>query len=76
MRSLGRSGFTLRDVLHKLRSEGWHAEPHHVWYAMERGAITPPKKRGGWNCYTSHHVDGLRKFLRERSRSQPKGGAK
>jgi len=76
MRAVGSSGLRLRDVIDQLRQEGWNVQPHHVTYALKRNVIAQPQKRGGWHHYTQRHVDGLRKYLAERSRSQQGRAAK
>jgi hypothetical protein len=70
MRTQGSTGLRLRDVLEQLTSEGWVVRPHHIQYALRASVIDPPKKSGGWHRYTERHVDGLRRYLAERSRSQ------
>lgn len=70
MRAAGSSGLRRRDVIEQLRSEGWHVVPHIVQYALAHSGVERPKKRGGWHCYTQRHVDALRRYLAERSRSQ------
>ncbi len=69
MRSVGSREYRLRDVLHKLQEMTGRDVPVHVLrYAIEVGAIDPPVKRGGWHCYTRQHLDGMRRYLAERSR--------
>jgi len=70
MRAVGSSGLRLRDVIEQLRGEGWNVQPHHVTYALRHSVIAQPQKRGGWHYYTRRHVDALRRYLAERSRSQ------
>jgi hypothetical protein len=70
MRIPGSTGLRLRDVIEQLTSEGWVVRPHHIQYALRASAIDPPKKSGGWHRYTQRHMDGLRRYLAERSRSQ------
>lgn len=72
MRAAGSSALRLRDVIEQLKSEGWVVRQHHVAYAMRQHAIALPKKQGGWFVYTQRHVEGLRRYLAERSRSQPR----
>lgn len=70
MRAADSSGLRLRDVIEVLSREGWHVRPHHVRYALAHSGIGQPKKHGGWCRYTERHIDGLRRYLAERSRSQ------
>jgi hypothetical protein len=76
MRTQGSPGLRLRDVINKLTSEGWQVRPHHVQYALAHSGIERPKKVGGWHRYTQRHVDGLRRYLAERSRSQDGRGSR
>lgn len=70
MRTKGSACLRLRDVISQLTSEGWVVRTHHVQYAIRAKAIEQPIKAGGWHRYTERHVDGLRRYLSERSRSQ------
>jgi hypothetical protein len=72
MRSNHQRGLALAEVINQLRSEGWHVGRHHVAHAIASGAIPEPPKRGGWRRFTTQHVEGLRSYLAERSRSQPR----
>ncbi len=76
MRTQGSPGLRLRDVIEQLTSEGWVVRPHHVQYALRASVIDQPKKSGGWHRYTQRHVDGLRRYLAERSRSQEGRGSR
>lgn len=76
MRAVGSPGLSLHDVIVKLRKEGWHVRPHHVAYALRCNVLAQPLKRGGWHCYTQRHVDAMRRYLAERSRSQPRRAGK
>lgn len=72
MRSNRQRGLTLGEVITQLKSEGWRVGRHHVAHAIKSGAIPEPPKRGGWRRFTAQHVAGLRSYLAERSRSQPR----
>jgi hypothetical protein len=72
MRATRQSGLALSEVIHQLRKEGWHVGRHHVSHAIATQAVPEPPKRGGWRRFTSQHVDALRSYLAERSRSQPR----
>lgn len=76
MRAAHQRGLTLREAIERLRSEGWHVDRHHVAHAIAIKAIPDPPKRGGWRRFTAEHVDGLRNYLAERSRSQPRRAGK
>jgi hypothetical protein len=76
MRAVHQRGLTLREAIAHLRSEGWHVDRHHVAHAIAVNAIPDPPKRGGWRRFTAEHVDGLRRYLAERSRSQPREAGK
>jgi len=76
MRAAGSCGLLLRDVIKVLSSEGWQVRPHHVRYALSHSGIDQPKKYGGWCRYTERHVNALRRYLAERSRSQPRRAGK
>jgi hypothetical protein len=72
MRANRQSGLALREVITKLEKEGWRVGRHHVAHAIKSGAIPEPPKCGGWRRFTAEHVEGLRTYLAERSRSQPR----
>jgi hypothetical protein len=72
MRSNHQCGLALGEVIDQLRSEGWHVGRHHVAHAIAAGAMSEPPKRGGWRRFTAQHVEALRLYLAERSRSQPR----
>lgn len=70
------NGVTLREAIEQLRKEGWHVDRHHVAHAIATKAIPEPPKRGGWRRFAAEHVDALRTYLAERSRSQPREAGK
>jgi hypothetical protein len=72
MRAVRQSGLTLREAISTLKKEGWHVGRHHVAHAIAIKAIPQPPKRGGWRRFSAEHVDGMRRYLAERSRSQPR----
>jgi hypothetical protein len=72
MRANRQSGLALGEVINQLRKEGWQIGRHHVAHAITSGAIPQPPKRGGWRRFDAQHVQGLRAYLAERSRSQPR----
>lgn len=72
MRRVRQSGLTLGEAIEQLRNEGWHVGRHHVAHAIAIKAIPEPPKRGGWRRFNADHVAGLRTYLAERSRSQPR----
>ena len=72
MRGIHQRGLTLREAIEQLRKEGWHVDRHHVAHAIATKAMPAPPKRGGWRRFTTEHVDALRRYLAERSRSQPR----
>ena len=76
MRANRQSGLALGEVITQLKSEGWHVGRHHVAHAIASGAVPEPPKRGGWRRFTDQHVEGLRSYLAERSRSQPRRAGK
>jgi len=76
MRGIHQSGLTLREAIEQLRKEGWHVDRHHVAHAIATKAIPEPPKRGGWRRFTTEHVDAMRRYLAERSRSQPRRAGK
>jgi hypothetical protein len=73
MPSVHQHGLALREVIQQLRKEGWHVGRHHVAHAIANGAMPEPPKRGGWRRFSQEHVEALRKYLAECSRSQPRG---
>jgi hypothetical protein len=76
MRRVRQSGLTLREAIEQLRHEGWHVDRHHVAHAIAIKAMPEPPKRGGWRRFSAEHVDALRTYLSERSRSQPREAGK
>lgn len=76
MRAVRQSGLTLREAIKTLQNEGWHVCRHHVAHAIAIKAIPQPPKRGGWRRFSTEHVDALRRYLAERSRSQPREAGK
>lgn len=66
-------GVTLREAIEQLRKEGWHVDRHHVAYAITSKAVPVPPTRGGWRRFATEHLETLRTYLAERSRSQPRG---
>jgi hypothetical protein len=72
MRPVCQRGLTLREAIAQLRKEGWHVDRHHVQHAIASKAMPEPPKRGGWRRFTAQHMDAMRQYLAERSRSQPR----
>jgi hypothetical protein len=72
MRTNRQSGIALGDVIATLQKEGWHVGRHHVAHAIASGAMPEPPKRGGWRRFSAEHLQSLRQYLAERSRSQPR----
>jgi hypothetical protein len=66
------SGLSLREVIATLSKEGWHIGRHHIAHAITTKVVPQPPKRGGWRRFTTEHVDALRRYLKEHSRSQPR----
>jgi hypothetical protein len=76
VRANRQSDLALAEVIKQLRQEGWHVGRHHVAHAIASGAMPQPPKRGGWLRFSDQHVEALRQYLAERSRSQPRGTAR
>jgi hypothetical protein len=72
MRANRQPGLALGEVITTLKKEGWRVGRHHVAHAIASGAVPEPPKRGGWRRFTAQHVELLRSYLAERSRSQPR----
>ena len=72
MRANRQSGLALGEVIKQLQHEGWRVGRHHVAHAIASGAMPEPPKRGGWRRFSAEHLQSLRQYLAERSRSQPR----
>lgn len=76
MRGVHQRGLTLGEAIKQLREEGWHVGRHHVAHAIATKAMPDPPKCGGWRRFSAEHVDAMRRYLVERSRSQPRRAGK
>jgi hypothetical protein len=61
---------TTRRLLAVLAGEGFVCSRRMLYVAADLGYIELPPRAGNQRRWSPHHLDGLRRYLRERSRSQ------
>jgi hypothetical protein len=62
---------TTTQLLAILRAEGFRVTRRMLYHAIGVGSLSRPPRAGNLRRWTPLHVEALRDYLRERSRTQP-----
>jgi hypothetical protein len=60
-------------VISILRAEGFRVTRRILYHACDVGVVQRPPRAGNLRRWTAFHLDALRYYLREHSRTQPAG---
>lgn len=58
-------------LLALLRAEGWHVTRRMLYSAIAVGSLSRPPRSGNLRRWTPLHIEALRQYLRDHSRTQP-----
>lgn len=62
---------TTTQLLALLRAEGWYCSRRMVYAAIAVGSLSRPPRSGNLRRWTPLHIEALRQYLRDHSRTQP-----
>jgi hypothetical protein len=64
---------TTNEVIGTLRAEGFRVTRRIINHACDLGVVQRPPRAGNLRRWTAFHLEALRYYLREHSRTQPAG---
>jgi hypothetical protein len=64
---------TTQEAISALRAEGFRVTRRILYHAIDVGVVQRPPRAGNLRRWTPFHLEALRYYLREHSRTQPAG---
>jgi hypothetical protein len=64
---------TTQEAISSLRAEGFRVTRRILYHAIDVGVVQRPPRAGNLRRWSQFHMEALRYYLREHSRTQPAG---